>query len=78
MTEDRTKLVEEKPQIKLLMQKHKWMLIHICRDRNISTEGTKFELAKRIALVEEKEFSDAWRAIANGRHDPIANGDGWV
>jgi len=52
--------------VKLQMQlKKEWLQIK-CREAGLLDEGTKLELAKRLAEHESKKFSQAWDVISGG------------
>lgn len=67
MTRPTVKPVEESPRVKMLMQDKKWMLEAMALERGLDVGGTKLDLARRIAVQTDEEFSKAWRAIVDGR-----------
>lgn len=57
---------ENKAAVVLLLRYEKWILISIAKEKGLNIQGTKKDLAKRIAVFEEEESIRIWRAIANG------------
>lgn len=55
-----------RPEVKLEMMHEKWMLKIKAKHYNLSTEGTKLDLAIRIAQHESDMRSKDWEAISNG------------
>ena len=55
------------PCIKLLLGYKKWMLEHKAKFYNLDTNGTKLDLATRIAKHEREQIERAWVTISNGR-----------
>jgi len=54
------------PAVKMLLQNKKYILVYKCKEAGLSTKGTSYELAKRLAEHQELQFSRAWKAISNG------------
>ena len=54
------------PAIKLLLRYRKKFLLVKAKELDLDTEGTKLELAVRIAKIEEEMYSRAWQSISGG------------
>lgn len=54
------------PAVMLLLRNPRWQLEYMARERGLPGDGTKKVLAEGIAKVDNKRFTKAWRAIADG------------
>ena len=52
--------------VKMMMQRPRWQLDVAAWDRKISDQGSKPELARRIAEYDSKQFEKDWKVISNG------------
>ena len=52
--------------VKMLMQYKKWMVEKMAEERGLDSEGTKLQLARRIAKWDEEDSARRWRAIVDG------------